>query len=263
MTTQCRDRPPPVPNKFRINPRFLPDKSSILYAPGVPLSPSPALSATPIAPLKILIVDDHELVLDATVSALRQQYPNAEITPVQNSQQALGAVGERLFDVAIVDLSMPATVGESAQTRTGIQLLKTLMERYSQLNIVVQSAHTRSLAQLKATITAHEGGFTVADKSLPMREMLTKVDWSLQGLIFTPKDMRHRLEMKPEWLEVLRLAFQEGLQDKAIAEQMHIAERTVRHYWTKIQDALDVYPEEGKNIRIQTEIQARAVGLLD
>jgi DNA-binding NarL/FixJ family response regulator len=220
-------------------------------------------SIAPSTALKILLVDDHELVLEATVSALQQQYPQAEITPVQNSQTALTEVAQRRPDLIIVDLSMPETLGEAAQTRTGLQLLKTLMEQYPRLNIVVQSAHTRSLAQLKAAITAHEGGFTVADKSLPMREMLTKVDWSLQGLIFTPKDMRHRLEIKPEWLEVLRLAFQEGLQDKAIADQLHVAERTVRHYWTKIQDALEVYPEEGKNIRIQTEIRARSAGLLD
>jgi DNA-binding NarL/FixJ family response regulator len=220
-------------------------------------------SITQSAPLKILIVDDHELVLDATVSALRQQYPKAEVIVVQNSQDALAQVKQHQFNLVVVDLSMPEAVGETAQTRTGIQLLRALMEGHPQLNIVVQSAHTRSLAQLKSMITTHEGGFTVADKSLPMREMLVKVDWSLQGLIFTPKDMRHRLEMRPEWLEVLRLAFQEGLQDRVIAEQMHIAERTVRHYWTKIQDALEVYPEEGKNMRIQTEIQARSAGLLD
>jgi DNA-binding NarL/FixJ family response regulator len=213
--------------------------------------------------LKILIVDDHELVLDATVSALKQQYANADIVMVQNSRDTLVQLKQGQFDLVIVDLSMPEAAGETAQTRTGIQLLKTLMEEFPRLNIVVQSAHTRSLAQLKAMIAVHEGGFTVADKSLPMREMLTKLDWSLQGLIFTPKDMRHRLEIKPEWLEVIRLAFQEGLQDRAIAERMHIAERTVRHYWTKIQDALEVYPDQGKNMRIQTEIQARLAGLVD
>jgi DNA-binding NarL/FixJ family response regulator len=58
--------------------------------------------------------------------------------------------------------------------------------------------------------------------------------------------MRNGLEVKPEWLEVLNLAFRDGLQDKAIAESMHVSERTVRHYWTKVQDALEVYPEETK-----------------
>jgi DNA-binding NarL/FixJ family response regulator len=96
-----------------------------------------------------------------------------------------------------------------------------------------------------------------------MKEMLTKVDWALQGLIYTPREMRSGLEVKPEWLEVLQLAFRQGLQDKAIAERMNVSERTVRHYWTKIQDALSVYPDAGKNIRIQTEMRAREEGLID
>ena len=48
-----------------------------------------------------------------------------------------------------------------------------------------------------------------------------------------------------------------------IAERISVAERTVRHYWSKIQDVLDVYPDEGKNIRIQTEKRAREEGLID
>lgn len=212
---------------------------------------------------RILVIDDHELVLGGTVSVLKQHYPDAEVFTAQTAKDGLSQVESVNPDLVVIDLSMPEIPGDTARTETGIQLLKTLMERYRSLNIVVQSAHVRSLVRLKPAITAHEGGFTVADKSLPMKEMLTKVDWSLQGLIFTPREMRHGLEVKPEWLEVLQLAFQEGLQDKAIAERMNVAERTVRHYWTKIQDALDVYPDTGKNIRIQTEMRAREEGLID
>ena len=35
------------------------------------------------------------------------------------------------------------------------------------------------------------------------------------------------LEFRPEWVEVMKLAYQEGLQDKAIAERMNISPRTV------------------------------------
>ena len=77
------------------------------------------------------------------------------------------------------------------------------------------------------------------------------------------KGIHSGLEVKIEWLKVLNLAFEEGLQDKAIAENMCISERMVRHYWSKLQDVLNVYPEEGKNIRIKTEIKARAEGLID
>ncbi len=75
--------------------------------------------------------------------------------------------------------------------------------------------------------------------------------------------MQAGLEVKPEWLTLLTLAFGEGLQDKAIAQRMRVSERTVRHYWTKVQDALEIYPEEGKNIRIQTEMRSREEGLID
>jgi len=211
----------------------------------------------------ILIVDDHEMVLNGTVAVLQQQYPDANLYTARNAQEALVLVESRKPNLVVVDLSMPDGVGDNARTDVGLQLLKTMMERYPNLNIVVQSAHARSLVRLKPVISSHEGGFTVADKSLPMGEMLKKVDWALQGVSFTPREMRNGLEMKPEWMQVLHLAFIEGLQDKAIAERMNVAERTVRHYWTKIQDALDVYPDDGKNTRIQTEMRAREEGLID
>ncbi|MEC4812304.1 MAG: response regulator transcription factor [Scytonema sp. PMC 1069.18] len=212
---------------------------------------------------KFVVVDDQELVLYATINVLEQNYPEALILQAKTSQEALNLIASNNPDVIIVDLSMPETKGDFARTDTGIQLLKTIMQQYPTLNIVVQSAYARSLVRLKPAISLHEGGFTVADKSLPMNEMLTKVDWALKGLNCTPKEMRSGLELKPEWLEMLQLAFKEGLTDKAISEQMNIAERTVRHYWTKIQDALSVYPDSGKNLRIQTENRAREEGLID
>lgn len=213
--------------------------------------------------MKILVIDDHESVLEGTVDALQRQYPDAEILTAQTAQSIQNQVETQPPDLVVMDLSIPEKSGVIAKTDTGLQLLRMLMQRYPTLNIVVQSAHARSLVRLKPAIDTHEGGLTIADKSLPLKEMLIKVDWALQGLIYTPKEMRTGLEVKPEWLEVLTLAFEAGLQDKAIAQGMNVSERTVRHYWTKVQDALGVYPEEGKNIRIQTEIRAREEGLID
>ena len=209
--------------------------------------------------LKILIVDDHEAVLRGTVSAIQQQYPEAEIFQAQTVENALEKLRSFKPNLAIVDISLPAKAGIRAEASAGIELIKTLLKDYPNLNIVVQSAEPKSLVRLKPTIYEHEAGFTVVDKSTSLQEMLTKVDWSLQGLVFTPKEMRSGLEVKEEWL----LAFIEGLKDKDIATRMNVAERTVRHYWTKIQDALEVYPEEDKNIRIITRNRAKEEGLID
>ncbi|UKO97203.1 response regulator [Nostoc sp. UHCC 0870] len=215
--------------------------------------------------LKILVIDDHESVLSGTVNVLRKHFPDADFITAINAKNALNQLAISQPDIVVMDLSIPEQPETTARPDIGVQLLRTLMKNYPNLNIVVQSANVRTLVRIRPDIDSHKGGFTVADKSLSTQEMLTRVDWALQGLTHTKdiKGIHSGLEVKPEWLRMLTLAFGEGLQDKTIAERMCISARMVRHYWSKLQDALDVYPEEGKNIRIQTEMRAREEGLID
>jgi DNA-binding NarL/FixJ family response regulator len=213
--------------------------------------------------MKICIIDDHELILNGTVAALQKQYPTAEILTAQTVHDAKVLIATIVPDVVIVDLSLPAAAGLPAHTDRGLELLEFLLCQPTPLNLTVQSSNIKALVRIKARIDRHEAGFTVVDKRQPTQDLLTKVDWSMQGILNTPPEIRHGLEVRPEWLELLHLAFEEGLQDKAIGQKMNLAESTVRKYWTRIQDALNVYPEEGKNIRIQTERRARELGLLD
>jgi DNA-binding NarL/FixJ family response regulator len=215
--------------------------------------------------LKILVIDDHESVLGGTIEVLRKKYVDAQFLTAVTAQEALDQVSKMQPDLVVMDLSLPESPGKMARPDTGVKLLRNLMKNHINLNIVVQSAHVRTLVRIRPDIDIHKGGFTVADKSLSSQEMLTRVDWALQGLTHTKdiKGVHSGLEVKPEWLRVLTLAFEEGLTDKAIAERMCVGERMVRHYWSKLQDALDVYPEEGKNMRIQTEMRAREEGLID
>ncbi|MBD2252088.1 response regulator transcription factor [Nostoc parmelioides] len=212
-----------------------------------------------------LVIDDHESVLSGTVEVLKRHYPEGNFVVAINAESAFNQLTICPPDLIVMDLSIPEKLGIKARPDTGVRLLRTLMKNYPSLNIIVQSAHIRTLVRIRPDIDTHKGGFTVADKSLSTQEMLTRVDWALQGLTHTKdiKGIHAGLEIKPEWLRVLTLAFEEGLQDKAIAEQMCISERMVRHYWSKLQDALGVYPDEGKNIRIQTEKRAREEGLID
>ena len=216
--------------------------------------------------IKMLVIDDHDAVVNGTVDAIYSEYPDADIIKAKTAKEAL----EKLHsfsnrDVVISDLSLPNQPGERPQADVGVNLLRTMMEEYPALNLVVQSADARALIRLRPQIIEHEGGFTVTDKSEPIKQMLAKVEWSMQGVNFTPKEMRSGSspELKAEWQTLLELAFNECLQDSEISKRMNIGERTVRNYWTKIQDALEIYPEEGKNLRLQTEKKAREIGLID
>jgi DNA-binding NarL/FixJ family response regulator len=219
-------------------------------------------SSTQEQPVEILIVDDHRLLLNGTISLVSERFPNAQIRSGQTVQDALTEVRKHLPDLAIVDLSLPETSGTAANVEQGLRLLKCLMQDYPQLNLMVQSSNVKALIRIMPEIDNHQGGFTIADKSLPIDTFLMRMEWAMLGLTHT-KDLHTDVEVKPEWLEVMRLAFEEGLQDKAIANAMYKSERMIRHYWSKIQDALEIYPEEGKNMRAQTQKKARETGLID
>lgn len=220
---------------------------------------------------RFLVTEDHAMTLDGILLHLERQYPDAEFLVARTAQQALEQVTSHQPVLAIVDLALPESDTEAAKAdvrpHTGIILLKTLMEKYPTLNITVQSNAVKSLLRIRQLIEDHEGGFTTVDKSLPTREMLQRIDWALQGITHT-KDIRgskKRIEVRPEWLTLLKFAFDEGLKDQAIAEKMNCSLRTVRCHWTKLQDALDIYPDShGKKLlRIQTGIRAREIGLID
>ena len=201
-------------------------------------------------------------MLKGTVDLIQDHFPSAEIASAQTAQDALDYIQHHDVDVAIVDLSLPQTAGTVSHIDHGLSLLETLMSDYPLLNLVIQSSTIKVLVRLNSEIERHRGGFTIADKGVPIKTFLTRIEWSLERLSYT-KDLQTDLEFKPEWLEVLQLAYEEGLQDKAIAQTMHRSERMIRHYWSKIQDRLGIYPEKGKNIRILTQIRARDAGLLD
>ncbi|MDY6902002.1 MAG: DNA-binding response regulator [Cyanobacteriota bacterium] len=218
---------------------------------------------------KFFVVDSQQLWVDATIKVLRSKHPQAEIIAATNAIDFLNQLPTYKPNLVVMDISLTEKPGEIPSVNTGMQLLKKIMLNHPRLNIVVQSAHIKKLVRIKPEIDARIGGFTVADKNLSTAEFLRRVEWSLHGLINT-KDIPYinsASQVKPEWLRLLDLAFGEGLQDRIIAKHICVSERMVRHYWERVQEALgldcDELKNQGKNLRIVTQIRAREVGLID
>ncbi len=209
-----------------------------------------------------LVVDDHEAILEGTVPALQRAYPVAEVLTASDIQMARLQMGSRPPALIVLDLSLPEKPHTPASSEVGLHFLKTLMASQLAPNILILSTNVQPLVLLKPMINAYEGGFAAMDKSLPIREMLRLVDFALRGSIYLPPQLRSRTEFDPKWLEVLSLKFQEGLTDKAIAQRMQVSDRTIRNYWIRLQDALGIYDESGKELRIQIELAARKLGLI-
>jgi DNA-binding NarL/FixJ family response regulator len=212
---------------------------------------------------KFLVVDDHEAILEGTIPVLKRTYPTAEIFTAQDVQSAQSQVVNHRLKLVVIDLSLPEKPHAPANLEVGMRFLKTLIESNSAPNIMVLSTNVKPLVRMKPMINAYEGGFAAMDKSLPISEMLKRIDFALRGSIYLPPEVRSRPEFDRKWLEVLTLKFQEGLTDKAIAERMAVSDRTVRNYWIRLQDALGVYDQPNKDLRIQIEIEARKIGLIN
>lgn len=212
---------------------------------------------------KILVVDDHETTLIGTTKLLKEYKPKAEIVTAKTVQDARIQIEKFKPELVVMDLYLPETSGGDPKLEHGIKCLKELLKKNLGIHVVVLSSYIEALVRIKPDIEAYEGGFTVADKGFSNQEILKRVELALHGVTHTKDLKMPSKELKLEWIEVLNLAFEEGLEDGAIAERMQVSTRTVRHYWSKIQDVLEVYPENGKSLRIQTQKRAREEGFID
>lgn len=218
---------------------------------------------------KILLVDDHPTTLSGTIVVLRQRYQTVEILVAKTAREIFATLQNHSPRLVILDLSIPEIAGETARSEIGITALKRMMVHYPTQNISILSTNIKPLIRIRSEIDSHQGGFTVIDKAQSTDNLLSRVDAALNSFSDTRaiKDFQPGIELKPEWLDVLNLAFQEGLQDKAIAQRLSVQTTTVRHYWKKLYDVLEIYSSEerqdGKNIRTRAEILARQKGLID
>jgi DNA-binding NarL/FixJ family response regulator len=206
--------------------------------------------------LKILVVDDHEAMIKSTVQAVKEKYPQATFYTAMTAEETIIKLDSFKPHLIILDLQIPEKNGVETVIKTGIDLLENLLDNQnSELNIVVLSQNLKALVLLKDKINNYNGGGFLTNNKNSIDELLKKVALALDGITHTkdiPGFREKRLTIKPEWLQVLESAWDEELTDEAIAKKMNISLRTVRNYWGKIQDILEVYPEVNINLRIRT-----------
>ncbi|EDX84553.1 hypothetical protein S7335_2250 [Synechococcus sp. PCC 7335] len=210
-----------------------------------------------------LVVDDHDAVMQCLISMLRASYPKATLIAAQDQKTAVAKVRQHRIDLAILDLELPEQLGETARCKTGVSLVRTAMKTEHATSILVLGESIKPLVRMKAEIYQYKAGFAAASKSKPVGDVLKLAELALSGSIYLPQDVRSRPQVNEKWVAVLRLKYQEGLSDKAIAHQLGVSARTVRSYWLCIQDVLNVHDDPDKDLRVQIEKAARQQGLID
>ena len=195
------------------------------------ISESP-ISALPQNLPKVLLADDHHLILDALRAMMRSDF---NICAVDNSQAFINAVDEFRPDVAILDVSMP--------DGDGFITARKVLERQPSLPIVFLSMYADASYMDQA---AQVGAKAYLSKRVPAQELIQAIHHVLEGetLLASPavKDSSRQApaakgELTARQREVLRMIAL-GSSAKDIANQLNISVRTAEFHRAAIMQRL-------------------------
>jgi DNA-binding NarL/FixJ family response regulator len=194
-------------------------------------SPIATVSNMPIPLPKVLLGDDHPLILDALSEMMKGSF---NVFTADNCQSFIEAVDEVRPDLAVLDISMPGGDGFSTARRT--------LERHPKLPIVFLSMHTDAMYKEQA---AKVGAKAFVSKRLPAQDLLATIDRVLhQEDVCIPETeisaepSGDRLTLRQR--EVLRL-IAAGHTAKEIAHQLNISVRTAEFHRAAIMQRLGLH----------------------
>jgi two-component system invasion response regulator UvrY len=192
--------------------------------------------------MKFLVADDHAIVRKGLVQLLREAFPAADVTEVANSHEVLEAVGKQIWDVILLDISMPG--------RNGIETLKQIRANGVKAPVLMLSMHPEEQYAVRV-LKAGASGFL--NKESATEELLAAVHKVLSGRKYITASVAEKLaetlgenSEKPAH-ELLSDREMQVLQHIAagktvseIAEEISLSVNTISTYRTRILEKLSL-----------------------
>ena len=184
---------------------------------------------------KLLMADDHHLILDALKAMMKDDF---QIRAVDNSEAFINAADEFQPDLAVLDVSMPGGDGFLAARR--------VLERRPALPIVFLSMYADpSYADQAAQV----GAKAYLSKQVPAQQLVSALRAVLDGETLLPASTKSsgsamseagRADLTARQREVLRL-IAVGCSAKDIANQLNISVRTAEFHRAAIMQRLGLH----------------------
>ena len=186
-------------------------------------------------PIRILIADDHPVVL-AGLSSMLSTQPDMEVVgAASGGEEALQMLRSHPTDILLLDLRMPAM--------SGIDTLHAIhAERINVRVIILTSFETDE--DIYRSVQAGAQGYVL--KGAPQAEMVDAIHTVHSGRRFLPQHIAARLaerimrtDLTSRELEVLQMLTR-GLTNKEIGSALNISGNTVRNHVNSIIEKLEV-----------------------
>jgi DNA-binding NarL/FixJ family response regulator len=181
---------------------------------------------TPNGPLRILLVDDHTMLLEGINNLLEKEEGVKVVGKASGGEEAVRQLKSVTVDLVITDLHMPGM--------DGVALVSHVKQNYPSVKTIVLSMHDE-VHIVKELLRSGVNGYVL--KKDTHKELLNAIDEVRNGRVFVSsevnkvfvEDLQNEGEkplLTARELEIVRLIVKE-FSNKRIAEELFISERTV------------------------------------
>jgi DNA-binding NarL/FixJ family response regulator len=184
--------------------------------------------------LKIVIADDHQLMIHAIRLALEDTDDIEIVGEADSGSKVMPIVGQTGPDLVLLDIRMPGM--------DGLSVLERLQQRYPKVRVAILSA-VDDPAVIHAAFNRGASAFIV--KHIDPRDLPAAIRQAIVGAIFKPLGLPERAEgageaeLSKREVTILQ-ALQSGRSNKQIATELFLAEQTVKFHLTNIYRKLGV-----------------------
>lgn len=188
--------------------------------------------------ISVFLVDDHEIVRRGLVELLEHDDDLLVVGEATTCEQALARIPTVKPDVAVLDVRLP--------DGNGIELCRELLSRVDGLRCLILTSMTDDEAMMDA-ILAGASGYVIKDiTGMELARAITDVgagrsllDNRAAAALMDRLRTQRKEEEKPgdglsEQESTLLALLGEGLTNRQIAARMHLAEKTVKNYVSRL-----------------------------
>jgi DNA-binding NarL/FixJ family response regulator len=193
-------------------------------------------------PIRVIVADDHPLFRGGVIQSLAAAPDITVLGEAESGAAALRLARDLLPDVLLLDIAMPGNSGitTAAELATACPATKVIMLTMSERE-----------DDLLAAFKAGARGYVL--KGVSARELIEVVRMVARGEVYVspvlaghllrelsqPRTADPLAELTEREREMLRMVAA-GLTNREIGEQLHLAEKTIKHYMTNILGKLHV-----------------------